>query len=286
MDIPWELYRTLLAITRHGSLSAAARALRLTQPTIGRHLSQLEHVLATPLFTRSPQGMTPTEAALALIPLAEAMESAAHAIARTASAATSEIAGTIRLTASEVIGAEVLPSILADFASAHPEINFELHLSNQTENLLRRDADIAVRMLRPTQEGLAARRLGETTIGLFAHRHYLAGRALPETLAELAAHRLIGIDREPVAGMEVTPAMFSLRTDSHLAQLAALRAGYGIGACQIGVARRDPALVRILPGQIAIQLEMWLVTHEDLRAIPRIRRLFDHLASGLLEYLK
>jgi DNA-binding transcriptional LysR family regulator len=290
--IPWELWRSFLAVARHGSLSAAARALRLTQPTLGRHVDQLEQALGAPLFTRSPQGLQPTEAALALVPLAEAMDSAAEAMTRTASGPAGEVAGSVRITASEVVGAEVLPPIFAGFADRHPGVAFELNLTNRPEDLLRRDADIAVRMVRPTQTGLVARRLGETTVGLCARRDYLEARGAPGTIEDLARHRLIGFDREPVpvravqgSPLRPTREMFSLRTDNDLAQLAALRAGYGIGACQIGVARRDPELVRVLPDGFAVPIEVWLVVHEDLRADVRVRRVFDWLAEGLLAYL-
>ena len=299
--IPWELYRSFLAVARHGSLSGAARALRMTQPTLGRHVDQLEQALGTPLFTRSPQGLLPTETALTLVPIAEAMASAAEAMTHAASGPPGEISGVVRITASEIVGAEVLPPILAEFATRHPRIAFELHLSNRTEDLLRRDADIAVRMLRPTQTGLVAQLLGETGLGFYAHRRYLAAvtqvpqRLAPQTLAtlaDLARLRLIGFDRDPVpvpavaeAGVRLTRDMFSLRTDSDLAQLAALRAGYGVGACQVGIARRDPDLVRLLPGAFAVPLQTWLVMHEDLRASVRVRLVFDHLAAGLTAYL-
>jgi DNA-binding transcriptional LysR family regulator len=290
--IPWELYRSLLAVLRHFSLSAAARALRLTQPTIGRHIDQLEQTLGTSLFTRSPQGLIPTEIALAMRPLAEAMESAAEAMTRTASGQGDQTAGVVRITASDIVGAEILPPILAACADQHPGIAFELHLSNRTEDLLRRDADIAVRMVRPTQTGLLAQRLGETVIGFYAHRRYLEANGEPKDWADLTRFRLIGFDRDPVpvkaipdAGISITREMFSLRTDSDLAQLAALRAGYGIGACQVGIARRDRDLVRLLPGAFAIPLETWLVMHEDLRASPRVRLVFDHLAAGLKGFL-
>ncbi len=290
--VPWELYRSFLAVSRHDSLSGAARALRLTQPTLGRHVDQLERALGTPLFTRSPHGLIATETARALVPIAEVMESAAEAIARAASGAAGAVAGVVRLTASEIVGAEILPPILGRFAGRFPRIAFELHLSNRTEDLLRRDADIAVRMVRPTQTGLVARRLGEAVIGLYAHRRYLAAVAPPRGLADLAGLRMIGFDRDPVpvaaiaeSGIRLRREMFSLRTDSDLAQLAALRAGYGIGACQIGIARRDPDLVRVLPDAFAVPLETWLVMHEDLRASVRVRRAFDHLADGLKAYL-
>ena len=291
-DVSWELYRSFLAVARQGSLSGAARVLRLTQPTIGRHIDQLERMLGLPIFTRSPQGLTPTETARALIPIAQEMESAAEAMARTASAQAGETAGVVRITASEVVGVEVLPPILADLADAHPALAFELNLTNRTEDLLRRDADIAVRMVRPTQSGLVARRLGETMLGIYAHRRYLAGVAAPRTIAEVLALRMIGFDRDPLpiaglgqAGFDVTRHDFSLRTDNQLAQIAALRAGYGVGICQVGIARRDPDLVRLLPDGFALPLETWLVMHEDLRGSPRVRRTFDHLAIGLQAYL-
>lgn len=289
-DVPWELWRSFLALARHGSLSAAARALGLTQPTLGRHLDQLEAALATPLFVRSPQGLAPTETALSLVPMAEAMASAAEAMARAASAQGGEISGAVRITASEVIGAEVLPPILAEFADRHPKIAFELNLSNRTEDLLRRDADIAVRMVRPSQQALIARKLGETTIGLYAHRRYLGNREPPRTLEAAAAMRLIGFDRYPVpvpafAGVELSREMFSLRVDNDLAQLAALRAGYGIAGCQVGLARRDPDLIRVAEEAFAVPLETWLVMHEDLRVSARLRAVYDHLAEGLSAYL-
>lgn len=290
--ISWELYRSFLAVARSGSLSGAARALRLTQPTLGRHIDALENGLGTPVFTRSPQGLIPTETASALIPIAETMESAADAMVRTASAKTGAIAGTVRITASEIVGAEVLPPILSSVAQSYPAIAFELNLSNRTEDLLRRDADIAVRMVRPVQSGLVARRLGQTIVGFFAHRNYLAARGMPKTLADLNRLRMIGFDRLPVpvaqlerAAVSLKREMFSLRTDNDLAQLAAIRAGYGVGAAQVGIARRDPDLVRVLPKAFAVPLETWLVMHEDLRASPRIRRVFDALSEGLKAYL-
>jgi DNA-binding transcriptional LysR family regulator len=290
--LPWDLYRSFLAVARHGSLSAAARALSVTQPTIGRHLDQLELTFGIPLFTRSPQGLIGTATALTLVPIAEAMESAAEAITRAASADAAENAGTVRITASEIMGAEVLPGILVELAEKFPKLVFELNLSNRPEDLLRRDADIAVRMVRPIQTGLVARRIGETVIGLYAHRRYLAAHPPPPSLSALAGARMIGFDRNPVplqaladAGLSPAAKIFSLRTDSDLAQLAALRAGYGIGGCQIGIARRDPDLVRVLADEFAIKLETWLVMHEDLRTSIPVRRTFDHLATGLADYL-
>ncbi len=287
-----ELYRSFLAVARTGSLSGAARTLRLTQPTLGRHIDELEQALGAPMFTRSPQGLLPTETATHLVPIAQAMESAAQAMERLASGASAAVAGVVRVTASDVVGAEVLPPILADFAEQYPDVAFELHLSNRTEDLLQRDADIAVRMVRPTQTGLVARQLGQAVIGFHAHQSYLRAKGRPRTLADLAQMRLIGYDRTPIpkevmdqAAVFGSSENFSLRTDSDLAHLAAIRAGYGVGACQVGIARRDPRLERVLPKAFAMPLETWLVMHEDLRSSPRVRTLFDHLAKGLKVYL-
>src|SRR5579871_1907121 len=170
---PWELYRTFLEVARDGSLSGAARKLGLTQPTAGRHVDQLEAQLGVRLFSRSPQGLKPTPAALELVGHAETMAAASQALRRTASGAAGQDRGTVRITASEMVGCEVLPPILARFQGRHPGIALELALNNRNEDLLRRDADIAVRMVRPRQKSLLAKRVGKSPVGLFAHRAYL-----------------------------------------------------------------------------------------------------------------
>jgi DNA-binding transcriptional LysR family regulator len=286
----WELYRSFLAVVRAGSLSGAARALQATQPTVGRHVDALEAALGISLFTRSQNGLAPTPAALEMLPAAEAMSSAAEALARTASGASAGESGTVRITASEVIGGEVLPALLADFGRRHPRVVIELALTNRTEDLLRRDADIAVRMARPTQQALVARRLGKVRLGLYAHRRYLAARGLPQSIDDLRHHAVIGFDRIPfqpkggIAGRPISREMFSFRCDNDLAQLAALRAGVGIGGCQHNIARREPDLQAVLAEKISFELEMWLVMHRDQRESRRVRLLFDHLAAALTAY--
>ena len=288
----WDLYRSFLGVLRRGSLSAAARELGLTQPTLGRHIEALEAALGLPLFVRSQSGLAPTEGALDLQPHAEAMESAAAALVRASSGTQDEPKGSVRLTASEVVGVEVLPPILAEFQSAHPGIAIELALSNLNQDLSRRDADIAVRMARPTQGALVARRIGTAPVRLFAHRDYLARRGVPRGLADLAGHAIIGFDRDTFAlrvlkdtGVPMTREVFALRTDSEHAQLAALRSGFGIGGCQVGIAARDPDLVMVFPDMFRYELEMWLAMHEDLRSSRRVRLLFDHLAQALARYV-
>jgi DNA-binding transcriptional LysR family regulator len=287
----WELYRSFLAVKREGSLSGAARALGLTQPTIGRHIAALEAAFGLPLFTRSPQGLMPTAAVPDLMPHAEAMAAAAEAFARAASGAATEERGSVRLTASEIMGSEVLPEMLVRFRERHPQITLELVLTNRTEDLLRRDADVAVRMVRPRQKALRARRIGKMPIGLYAHRRYVETHGLPRDVAELQRHALIGFDRDTTSWRSVGADLarlrerFAFRSDSDIAQLAALRAGLGIGGCQLAIARREPALLPVLPAIVRFDLEIWLAMHEDLSASRRVRLLFDHLAASLLEYV-
>jgi DNA-binding transcriptional LysR family regulator len=289
----WDELRTFVEVSRDSSLSGAARRLGLTQPTVGRHIDALEAALGLTLFTRSPRGLTPTPAALVLEPHVEAMATAAAALGRAASGEAAADRGTVRVTASDVIGCEVLPPILAAFHAEHPGIAIELALSNQTADLARRDADIAVRMLRPTQSGLVARRIGASRIGLYAHRDYLARFGEPRSLADLANHCVIGFDRDNSSfrgagefAQALTRETFGFRCDNDLAQLAALRAGVGVGGCQENIARRMPELTMVLPNAFHYALEVWVVMHEDLKATRRVRLLFDHLAAGLTDYVK
>jgi DNA-binding transcriptional LysR family regulator len=283
----WQLWRSFLAVLRAGSLSGAARRLRLTQPTLGRQIAALEATLGRTLFTRSTDGLRPTDTALELFPHAEAMEAAASALVRAASGAEGELRGTVRLAASEFMGAAVLPPMLARFRAEHPGVEIELSLSDRTENLLRRDADLAVRNVAPAQAALMARRIGEAPVGLFARRDYAAAHGLPARAEELAGHALIG--RAEHAGQARTvlgfDPRFGFRCDSDLGLLAALRSGLGVGYCQVGVGRRDPDLVPVLPGLVLARIGVWLAMHEDLRASRRVRALFDHLARELTAYV-
>ena len=287
----WHLFRAFLAVVREGSLSGAARALGTTQPTMGRQVAALEASLGVKLFTRSLDGLSPTEAGLRLIPSAEAMAAAAEAAQRSASGGVDEEQGTVRITASDVIGVQVLPSILASLHAVHPRISVELALSNRNEDLLRGDADIAVRMVRPTQGTLVAKQIGRIDVGLYCHRRYLKAHAMPQRLEDLRQHVLIGYDRDQAyarllerMGVPFTRDMFAFRSDSELAQLAALSAGYGIGANQLGIARRDKNLVPVLHSEFIFPMEAWLAMHRDLRGSRRIRLTFDHVAVELTRY--
>jgi DNA-binding transcriptional LysR family regulator len=289
----WELYRTFIEVARTSSLSAAARRLGLSQPTAGRHIQALEEALGLTLFSRSPRGLIPTPAASDLMPHAVAMAAASAALLRAASGEAAAERGAVRLTASEVVGCEVLPPVLAAFRAKHPAIDLELVLSNRNEDLLRREADIAVRMVRPVQQALTVRRIGKVKIGLYAHRRYAERCGLPATADELPRHCWIGFDRDDhsfrsagPSAAHITREMFGFRCDSDLGQMAALRAGMGIGGCQVNLARRDPDLVPVLADTLMFELEMWLAMHESLRTTRRVRLLFDHLAGALAGYVR
>lgn len=286
-DPSWDLFRTFAFVLREGSLSGAARALGMTQPSVARHIDALEAAVGGKLFIRSQRGLSPTDRGLALRTHAESLMATSAALLRAASGAEA-VSGTVRVTASEVVGAEHLPPILADLRRAHPGLSIELVLSNAVTDLLQRQADIAVRMVEPTQQALVARKVGAVTVGFHAHRDYLAARGTPRAMDELLAHDLIGVDTETPAVRAVLSQIpglardaFALRTDSDLAQLAAIRAGYGIGVCQVEIARRDPTLVRVAPDLFAFELPLWVVMHEDLRGVARCRAVFDALAEGL-----
>jgi DNA-binding transcriptional LysR family regulator len=287
----WDLYRSFLAVLRLGSLSAAGRALGLTQPTVGRHVAMLQAALSgRVLFTRSQSGLMPTAAAHELRPHAEDMAAAAAAFVRTGSGNLEEAAGVVRLTAADVVAVEVLPPILSEFRYQYPNTVIELSVSNQMVDLLRRDADIAVRMVRPKQKALLAKRAGKVVLGFYAHRRYLERYGYPERLEDLAHHTLIGFDRvAPAEFLDAAPIpvsreLFAFRCDNDLALLAALRAGFGVGICHTGIARRDPDLLPLLSKQFKVEYEIWIVMHNDLKRISRMRLMFDHLAVNLAQY--
>ena len=289
----WDLYRTFNAVLREGSLSGAARALGLTQPSVARHVDALEEAVGAPLFLRTSRGLSPTDAALELKPFAELMASTSAALLRTAEGRTGEVDGTVRISASEVVGIIHLPAILTRLRQRYPKLTIELSLSNAVDDLLKRQADIAIRMIRPEQQALLAKRVGVIPVGMHAHRDYLARRGTPQNMDELKHHDLIGYDAETPAirafaerhpGLD--RAMFALRVDSNIAHLAAIQAGFGIGICQTIIADADPNLVRVLPDAFHEDLETWVVMHEDLSANTRCRAVFDALVTELTALIR
>lgn len=292
-DPDWSLWRSFAAVVSEGSFSAAARRLGLSQPTLGRHIEALEQALGLTLFERSLQGVTPTDAALRLYEPVEAARLAlAEATLRAEGAAVGDLEGTVRITSSEITTHYVLPELLLPIRTALPGVGLELVPSDTVENLLLREADIAVRMFRPTQPDLIARRIGDVPVVCCAHESYLAGRGTPASIAELAGHDLIGYDRATLIidgarslGVTLARDDFRLRTDSQTAMWELIRAGLGIGFAQFGMVRDTHGLRRILPEISVPGLEIWLTTHRELSTSRRIRAVYDALGTGLAAYL-
>lgn len=279
----WSLYRAFAAVLRFGSLTAAARALNLSQPTLGRRIAALEQRLGVALFTRSPEGLSPTPEAEALRPRLEALEAAAEALDRGVGPA--EAASTVRLSASEVMAAEVLPAAIGRLQEDDPGLTVEVVVSNAAQDVLRREVDIAVRMVRPRQDGLVVRKVRDIELGLFAHPRCLGGRPFPASAAELDGVPMVGFDTPrdytrlfQLDGRAVGREAFRFRSDSDMAQLGAIRAGLGVGVCHVPLAA---GLVRVLPDLFAPRIELWLAMHADLLRTPRFRRVFRGLAEAL-----
>ena len=285
----WSLIRSFLAALDQGSALAAARQLKTSQPTIGRHIADLESQLGVVLFERTGRGLVPTATALQLAESARDMEAGALQLTRTLSGAQQQTGGTVRITASVPVAVQLLPPILARMRAELPDLQVELVSSNQVSNLLRREADIAVRMVHPQQGTLLAKKIGDVRIGAYAHRHYLARHSAIRQPADLLTHALIGNDADTsivrgfqAMGFAVGPEAFALRTDDFIVQWQAVRAGLGVGFLADYMARTDPDVVPVLADQLPIpSLPMWLAVHREIRTNRRIRAVFDLLAEAL-----
>lgn len=286
--VDWSLVQAFLAVAETGSLSGAARALGTSQPTLGRQIKAIERQLNADLFLRQARGLALSETGAALMAPALAMRAAVGQIALTAAGRTERLEGTVRITASVAMALYHLPAIIAKIRQSEPFIAVELVPSDTTTNLLYREADIAVRMYRPTQLDLVTQRLGEVELSVFAAKSYLARRGIPISSVDFADHDFVGYDSNPAmldgfraAGMPVVQDFFKTRCDDNAVYWELVRAGCGIGFAQASIGRADP-LVKELPfGHIAPNLEMWLTAHEAMRQTPRIRRVWDLLAEGL-----
>ncbi len=288
MHLSWDHIRTFQAVAENGSLLAASRALGLTQPTVGRHIDLLEAQLGFAVFTRGRDGMRLTRKGSDLIATASEMQATATAFERVATGLEDRVEGTIRISANEIVGALILPDLIAPFLADHPMVEIEIDVSNTASNLLRRDADIAVRMFRPTQNDLIARKVTTLPLGLFAHKRYLDRHPAPTSLDDLKQHVLLGQDRNAslteayrTAGLDLKPGDFQFRTDNNIATITAIRAGVGIGPLHIGMAAAWPDVIQVLPDLPSPPLELWLACHADIRHSKRIRLVMEFLAECL-----
>jgi DNA-binding transcriptional LysR family regulator len=284
----WTLIRSFLAALEHGSLLGAARALNSSQPTLGRHIAELESQLKTTLFERTGRGLLPTDMALRLADSARAMEAGAMQLERQALGAQSKTVGTVRISASQPVACVLLPPLLVQMRIALPEITVELVVSNTVSNLIKREADIALRMVQPDQASVIARRVGQVTIGTYAHRDYLRRRGIPKEPVDLLQHDLLSGDKDDALergaaalGLLLPPNRIVLRTDDLIAYSAAVRAGLGIGFIADYIGRTDNTLVPLLPTLNIPSLPMWLVVHREIRSNQRIKAVYDFLAAHM-----
>lgn len=285
--LDWSLVQAFLAVAETGSLSAAGRQLGASQPTVGRHIAAMQDQLGLELFNRTPKGLALTETGQSLLAPARAMQEAAGQMALVAAGRQADLAGTVRITASMVTAAAHLPPIIAQLRRETPEIAVEVAPSDSTRNLLWREADIAVRMYRPTQLDLITKHVGDIALGVYAARSYLetAPPIRPDTIMQ---HDFVGYDSNPqiiegfrAAGMSVSRDFFKVRCDDHAAYWQLVRAGCGIGFAQSVIAAQDPEVVEIDLGFPIPPLPVWLTAHEAMRQTPRIRRVWDALDTGL-----
>ncbi|MCX7176284.1 MAG: LysR family transcriptional regulator [Proteobacteria bacterium] len=284
----WTLMRSFLAVLERGSLLGAARHLGGSQPTLGRHVAELERQLGVALFERTGRGLVPTTVAWSIADQARAMADSAEAIGRTLTGQSRQIAGVVRITASQIVATHLLPALLATLRAAEPGIAIEIVSSNTISNLLRREADIAIRMVKPEQKSLIARRIGNVGIGVYAQQDYLRRRGIPRTAADLPQHDLIGFDHDDVIirsfralGLSIERDAFGIRSDDHLVLWESLRAGLGIGFCATWLADREPGIRRILPELAIPSLPVWLTVHREIRSSARIRVVYDFLAKAI-----
>ena len=286
--LDWSLAQAFLAVAETGSLSAAARKLNTTQPTIGRQIKAMEQQLGADLFHRAARGLTLTETGAQLVEPASTMRDAVNQMTLRAAGQSASLKGTVRITSSVATSVYHLPQIIADIRLTEPEIEIELVPSDESRNLLFREADIAVRMYRPTQEDLIAQHIGDIQLGVFAAQSYLARKGGLTDPGQIQNHDIVGYDNDTAiidgmrdAGIPVDRHFFKVRCDDNIAYWNLVRAGCGIGFAQTSLGHDDPEMVEIDLGFPLPTLPIWLTAHEAMRHTPRIRRVWDMLATGL-----
>ena len=289
-DFNWALVKSFVAVLDAGSLMGAARKLKAQQPTLSRHIAELEAQLNVPLFERTGRGVMPTAAALAIADAARHMEEGAGTLLRALSERSQATTGTVRITTSAVAACYLLPPVLAALHKSEPGIAIELVASNELSNLLRREADIAVRMVRPTQGSLVARKLADIPIVACAHTSYLKRAGTPRQPMDLTnhPHTLIGFDKDPsivraaaLMGLPLMREHFALRTDDQLAYGRLIAAGAGIGFAADYNLRHWRGVVPLLPMLKIPLLPCWLAVHREIRGSALVRRVYDFLAEAI-----
>ncbi len=288
MKFDWNRARAFLVTAEEGSLSAAARALGMAQPTLGRQVSALEQELGVVLFDRVGKGLILTQGGLELVEHVRAMGNAASRVSLTASGQSQSIEGSICITASEIYSAFLLPPVIAKLRQLAPGVEIEVVASNSLSDLQRREADIAVRNARPTQPDLIAKRVKQDSALLYASPDYLDRIGNPATLEDLSRADFIGFDSNDVFlsglnahGLTLTPHNFPVLTANHLVLWEFVKNGVGIGVAPTWLGDAEPRVQQVLADFKPIVFPIWLVAHRELATSRRVRMVFDLLAAEL-----
>lgn len=284
----WNHARAFLATAEEGSLSAAARALGVTQPTLGRQVAALEQEMRVVLFERVGRGLRLTPGGAALRDQLRGMAEAATRFSRTAAGQSESIEGQIRITSTHVYAAHLLPPIILELRARNPGIEVEIVADNAPTDLLRREADIAIRNYASTQPELVVCKLRDDVGHFYATPEYLRSIGEPRSPAEMARGQFIGFaPREAMAaalqarGFDLTPAHFPIVSENHLVQWEYVKRGAGIGLMTEAVGDAEPLVRRVLPAATGIRFPMYLAAHRELHASRRMRVVFDLLAEAL-----
>ncbi|PUA26678.1 MAG: hypothetical protein B0W54_23350 [Cellvibrio sp. 79] len=292
LNFDWNLIQAFLAVVEHGALARAAEAIGATQPTLSRQIAALEAEIGAALFTRGARGSVLTAAGEALVYPAKQMQLVAHSLQLAASGQSQSLKGTVRITASEMTSAFLLPPILASLRWKYPDIQLEIVANNALDNLLEREADIAIRMTKPSQDTLVARHLGDIKIGGYASKAYLEQKNISFSPSSMGEFDWIGYDKNPAIvnhcralGIELTRESFAVRSDDQMVCWQAMLNGMGIGFGFTLLAVQYPQLVRVLPENWFKDSPVWLTAPLELRSNPRIRAVYDHLAEHLIELI-
>lgn len=288
MRFDWNRARAFLVSAEEGSFSAAARALGMSQPTIGRQVSALEDELGVALFERIGSALELTAAGVDLIEHVRAMSDAATRLSLVATGQSLALEGSVCITASELIAAYLLPPILARLRLQHPGIEIEIVASNAVRDLRRREADIAIRNFKPTQPDLVARKIGDRVARPYATPAYLARIGNPTRISDLGRAEFFGFDRTEMMighlsrlGVPVTTRNFPVVTENHLVQWELAKQGVGICFVMDEVGDAEPRVRRVTADFPELPVPIWLAAHRELLTSRRIRMVFDLLASEL-----
>lgn len=290
IDFDWNQARAFLVTAREGSFSAAAQHLKLTQPTLSRQVAALELHLGVTLFERVGKQLAITETGKNLLEHVESMGVAAGKVTLQASGQSDQIQGVVRISAGEAICAYLLPGIVEQVRRLHPEIEIHLVAANHLSNLLTREADIAIRHVRPEQADLVAKKLMDSSAHLYAGQRWLNRHGEPQTVKDLRSADFVGaeenerfIEALSGLGLEISRDNFKWTTNSHVVGWELVRRGLGIGGMIREIADLTPEVTQVLPELPPIPVPYWLCTHREVHTSRRVRTVFDQLAKALRE---